>query len=190
MKNIFLLLLLTISCRSYTQQTIVPIRTYTDIPENAGYYVKDTNDELQAFVGTWRGTWNNKTLLITFSKIINKYDTSFKYNRDYIVGKFKTLDSTGNILFDNTSLSDNDAKIEGIGFQNITDNYIMSYTDNDLCGLGGTVYITFANANKTQVNISFQQRSQVIDSRCYFHGWQAADRPKPLPKSDIILTKQ
>ena len=182
--------LFIISCKSYTQQTIVPIRTYTDIPENAGYYMKDTNNELSSFVGTWTGTWNNKTLIIIFSKILNKYDETFKYSRDYIVGKFKTLDSNGNILFDNTSLSDNDAKIIGIGFEKITDKYTMSYTDSDICNIGGSVDMTFANITKTQLNFEFDQWNQVIDTDCYFHGWSQADRPEPLPKVNIVLTKQ
>jgi len=190
MKNIILLLLLAISCRSYTQQTIVPLRTYTDIPENAGYYRKDTNNELQAFEGTWKATWNNKTIFITFKKIINKYNTAMKYNEDIIIGKFKTVDSNGSILFDNTLVSDNDAKIEGTGFQNITDKYLMYYVDNDLCGITGDIELTFVNTAKTQLNFSYHQDSMVLTSSCYFHGWPAADRPKPLPKGDIVLTKQ
>jgi len=190
MKNILLLLFFVISCKSYTQQTIVPLRTYTDIPENAGYYKKDTNNELQAFEGTWKGTWNNKTIFITFQKIVNKYDGTFKYNRDYIAGKFKTLDGNGNILFDNTFLSGNEAKIEGIGFQNITDKYLMIYVDNDLCGMSGGIEMTFANTAKTQLNIYFDQRNQILDTDCYFYNYSPDQYPEPLPKDEIVLTKQ
>ena len=66
----------------------------------------------------------------------------------------------------------------------------MYYVDNDLCGIAGDIDLTFANTAKTQLNFSYNQESRIFDSRCYFHGWPAADRPKPLPKSDIILTKQ
>jgi hypothetical protein len=190
MKNILLLLFFVISCKSYTQQTIVPLRTYTDIPEDAGYYMKDTNNELSAFEGTWKGTWNNKTLFITFKKVTNKYNTALKYHADIIIGKFKTVDNNGNILFNNTQLVDNEAKIEGTGFQNITDKYLMWYVDNDLCGLSGDIEITFANAARTQLNFYFHQDNQVLTSDCYFHGWPQANRPAPLPKDNIVLTKQ
>ncbi|MDF2553787.1 MAG: hypothetical protein K0R77_3062 [Chryseobacterium sp.] len=190
MKNILLLLFFVISCRSYTQQTIVPLRTYTDIPEDAGYYMKDTNDELSAFEGTWKGTWNNKTLFITFKKIIYRYNTTLKYHADIIIGKFKTVDSNGNILFNNLQLTDNDAKVRGVGFQNITNKYIMSYTDNDICGMSGTIYISFANAAKTQLNIYFDQRNQILDTDCYFYNYSPDQYPEPLPKDNIILTKQ
>lgn len=184
-----------ISCKSFpqsncSQYTILPLRTYTDIPEDQCYYLKDTNNELQAFVGTWKGTWNGKTIFITFKKKITQYDTTLKYNSDFIIGKFKTLDSSGNILFNNLQIADDDAKVFGIGFQNVTDKYILSYIDNDLCGMTGTIYLAFANTTKTQLHLSFHQRNQVLTSDCFFHGWPEADRPEPLPKPDIILTKQ
>jgi hypothetical protein len=195
MKNIILLLVLMISCKSFpqsncSQYTILPLRTYTDIPEDQCYYLKDTNNELQAFVGTWKGTWNGKTIFITFKKITNKYNDTLKYNTDIIIGKFKTIDSNGNILFDNSTLSDDQSKIRGGNYQNVTNKYLMSYRDKDICRMNGTIYLTFANIAKTQLNFSFQQYNQVLTSDCYFHGWPEADRPEPLPKSNIILTKQ
>ena len=150
MKNTILLLLIMISCKSFpqacTQYTVVPLRTFTEIPKNECYYLKDTNNELSAYEGTWKGNWNNKTIYITLKKMTNVYDNSFRFNLDNLVGKFKTLDINGSILFDNTTLPDNQAKIFGIGFHHITDKYHMSYTDNDLCGIGGSVKISFANA--------------------------------------------
>ena len=59
MKNIIYLLMLTIifSCKAQTY----PLRTYgIKIPQNA--YLKDTNNELPSYEGTWKGTWNNKVI--------------------------------------------------------------------------------------------------------------------------------
>jgi len=53
------------SCPSYT---IVPLRTFTDIPEDQCYYVKDTENELIDYEGTWMGTWDNKTLFISLKR--------------------------------------------------------------------------------------------------------------------------
>jgi hypothetical protein len=194
MKTIFLLLLLMISCKSFpqsncSQYTIVPLRTFTDIPENECYYLKDTNNELQNYEGTWKGIWNNKTVLITFKTLMNEYDNTLKYNTDNLMGKFKTLDSSNNILFDNTSLTFENAKIFGMGFQKVTDKYLMFYVDKDLCGYNGDIEISFANTAKTQLNFSFHEEEVFIDTDCYFYGLPQADRPKPLPEN-IILTKQ
>ena len=76
MKNLFLIIILftlTISCKAQTY----PLRTFTQIPQNA--YLKDTNNELQYYVGTWKGSWNNKTIYITLKKITNQYNTNLKY---------------------------------------------------------------------------------------------------------------
>ncbi|MEG1777824.1 MAG: DUF6705 family protein, partial [Angelakisella sp.] len=80
-------------------------------------YEKDTDNELSAYEGTWKGIWNNRTIFVTLKKITNKYDNHFKYYRDYLIGKFKVLDNNGNILFDNTNLADDKAKIFGSGFR-------------------------------------------------------------------------
>lgn len=60
MKNLILLLFIAISCKSFTQSTftqytIVPMRTFIDIPENQCYYMKDTDNELNDYEGTWKG---------------------------------------------------------------------------------------------------------------------------------------
>ncbi len=183
-----------ISCKSYPQsncQTIitVPFRTY-NISDKECHYFKDTNNELPAYEGTWKGSWNNKTLFITFTKMTNVYSDALEYNRDYLAGNFKTLDNNGNILFNNFNLPNNEAKIRGINFQETTNKYLMSYTDNDICGIGGSVKISFANAAKTQLNIDFDQDRQIIDTDCYFYNYPPSQYPEPLPKTNIVLTKQ
>lgn len=194
MKNIIFLLLIIISCKSYPQSNCqatitVPFRTY-NISNKECYYFKDTNNELPDYEGTWTGVWNNKTLFITFTKMTNIYSDALEYNRDYLAGKFTTLNSNGNILFNNSYLQNNQAKIRGINFQEITNKYLMSYTDNDICGIGGSIKISFANAAKTQLNFDFDQDHQIIDTDCYFHGYPPSQYPEPLPKTNIVLTKQ
>jgi hypothetical protein len=193
MKNIFLILFIAISCKSFTQSnctqyTIVPLRTFTDIPEDQCYYEKDTNNELPSYEGIWKGTWNGKTIYITFKKIINQYDNIFKYNEDFLIGKFKVLDAGGNILFDNTLLPDQQAKITGGGFRKTDDKYSIRYFDRDLCGMHGFGKISFANAAKTQLQWEYYYRDQTIFSTCFFYG--ASSYPEPLPAQNIILTKQ
>lgn len=50
------------------QQLIIPLRTHTDIPQDQCYYMKDTDNELKNYTGTWMGTRNNKTFYVTFKK--------------------------------------------------------------------------------------------------------------------------
>ncbi|REC51653.1 hypothetical protein DRF62_16815 [Chryseobacterium piscium] len=214
MKNILKIIMVLISIFAFSQNhgnwvpidscptyTIVPLRTYTDIPENQCYYMKDINNELQDYVGTWKGTWDNKTLFITFKKIANRYNQHFKYNEDLLIAKFKVTDSNGTILFDNTSDSDNIAKIIGSGFaiigakagpdKDIGGKYTMLYHDESLCNLRGSIYVNFANTAKTQIQFEFNQRKRYIFPECYFYNYPESQYPRPLPNADsLILTKQ
>lgn len=146
MKNIFLLVLviITISCRAQTY----PLRTYR-INFSKNSYVTDTNNELPQYEGVWKATWNNKTIFIAFKKIKLYLDHNIgsEYYKDVLIAKFKVLDNSGNILFDNTNVADNKAKIEGGTFRKKDDKYSFSYIDNDLCGITGYIMINFTDSS-------------------------------------------
>jgi len=190
MKNILLisLFIFTFSCKA---QQVYPLRTYNlaEFPKDS--YLKDTNNELLQYEGTWKGTWNNKTIFITFKKI--KYYKSFldyrAYDADILVGKFRVLDNNGNILFDNTNLTDDNAKIKGSNFRKLDDKYSFIYIDPDLCHTSGSGRISFTDTTKTQLEWKYSQDFNLIDKTCFFHGLPQSERPEPLPMN-IILTKQ
>ncbi|WP_431610574.1 DUF6705 family protein [Chryseobacterium sp. 'Rf worker isolate 10'] len=183
MKNFFLFILLSITISCSAQ--VYPLRTFTDIPENS--YLKDTNNELPNYEGIWKGIWENKTILITFKKINNKYDNILKRNRDYLIGKFKVIDSNnGNVLFDNTTLPDEQAKIQGTRFRKEDDRYSLFYIDKDLCGATGSIRINFTDASKTKLNWQYFYRNEIISSSCQYYNTSI---PQALPK-EIVLTKQ
>ena len=177
----------------------VPLRTY-NVPENECYYLKDTMDELKDYEGTWKGTWDNKTLYITFKKLTGKYDIYLEYYMDFLIAKFKVLDSNGNILFDNTADPDNEAKIEGSTFaeigaksgpnRDIGGKYSLLYFDESLCDLWGGIYINFSNPQKTQMQFDFNQKRRVIFPDCYYYNYPTSQYPRPLPNQEIVLTKQ
>ncbi|WP_335621882.1 DUF6705 family protein [Chryseobacterium camelliae] len=182
MKNVLLFILFTVTI-SCTAQTY-PLRTFTDIPENA--YLKDTNNELPAYEGTWKGTWDNKTIFIYFKKINKKYNENLKYYKDLLIARFKVLDSNGNILFDNTNLTDDKAKIWGGKFKKVDDKYSLIYIDPDLCSTSGSIYINFTDSTKTKLDWKYFYTNEIITSDCPYYN---TGIPQPLPK-EIILTKQ
>jgi hypothetical protein len=185
MKNTFviLLFLFTVSCKSQTY----PLRTYTNVPDNS--YLKDIPNELNDYVGTWNSSWNNKTIQLTISKEVNKYNSGLDVYIDCLVMKFKVTDLNGNVLFDNLSLTNNDAKIKGLNFKNGSDKYVFSYVDADLCMRSGYISIIFTNAAKTQINWKFSESENWIDSDCFYYNYPVSQRPDPLPKT-AIFTKQ
>jgi hypothetical protein len=186
MKKIFYLttmILITISCNAQTY----PLRTFIDIPENS--YLKDTNNELQYYGGTWKGEWNGKKIYLTFNKITNQYDDTFKYYRDFLVARFKVTDLNGSVLYDNTNLPDNNVKIQGLKFRKLDDKYSFIYIDEDLCSRSGNILINFTDSTKTKLEWKYSQSENWINKDCFYHGWAQADVPQPLP-NNIILTKQ
>lgn len=187
MKNIFLFILFifTLSCKAQQIYTLRP--TEIDLPENS--YQKDTNNELPYYEGDWTGVWNNKTILITFKKLTYKYDNNTKRYRDYLIGKFIVKDINGNVLFNNTNLSDDQAKIEGISFRKYGNKYSLIYIDPDLCHTTGSAKISFTDDTKTKLEWKYSQDFNLIDKTCFFHGLPQSQRPEPLP-SNIILKKQ
>lgn len=184
MKNTFLFILLSIALSCKAQQIYSLRPTEIDLPENS--YEKDTNNELQDYAGAWKGTWDNKTILVTFKKITNKYDNSLKRYRDYLIGKFIVKDSNGDILFDNTNLADDDAKIHGVSFRKYGDKYSLYYNDSELCNTTGSISIEFTNPTKTTLDWKYFYRNEIITADCPYYNTSI---PQPLPK-EIILIKQ
>jgi len=183
MKNIILILLIlfTFSCKSQTY----PLRTYTDIPDNS--YLKDVNNELPNYVGTWKTMWNNKTIYIYISEEINKYNSSLNIYMDYLIIKFKVTDVTGIILFDNTNLSNDDAKIFGSNFKGGTDKYSLGYSDDDLCGKWGFIQINFTDSTKTQLKWSYSEQENWLEPDCFYYNYPLNQRPEPLPNNAIFI---
>ncbi|SMC33612.1 DUF6705 family protein [Chryseobacterium sp. YR221] len=185
MKNLFLFIFFSVSIFFKAQQIYSLRPSEIDLPENS--YQKDTNNELPYYEGTWKGIWDNKIIYVTFKKLSNKYDNNFKHYKDYLIGKFKVLDNNGSILFDNTSLTDDNAKINGVSFRKYGDKYSLIYVDPDLCNTSGGIAINFIDSSKTQLNWKLTLGSNMITTDCQYYN--TTPFPQALPK-EIILTKQ
>ncbi|MFP3831691.1 DUF6705 family protein [Chryseobacterium sp. SIMBA_028] len=184
MKNKFLIVLFFVGIFCNAQQIFSLRPTETSLPE--GSYQKDTNNELPDYEGTWKGIWNSKTIFVTFKKLIQQPVPNLNYYKDYLVGKFKIIDANGSILFDNTNISDSQAKIKGLSFKRYGDRYMLSYVDPDLCNRNGSVTLKFTDSSKTQINWNLYFGSNMITSDCQYYN---TDIPDSLPE-EIILTKQ
>ncbi|HCA09933.1 DUF6705 family protein [Chryseobacterium sp.] len=185
MKNLFLFILFCVSISCKAQ--IYPLRTYTEVPANA--YIQDINNELIPYEGTWKGTWNGKTVYIYLKRFKN-YFTHLEnnpYYNDILVGKFKIQDSSGTILFDSSNLTDENAKIKGSRFFSAPNTrYTLNYIDSDFCNTSGNVSISFTDTTKTKLSWNLNFRSNMITTDCQYYN---TGIPEVLPK-EILLTKQ
>ncbi|SDD87863.1 DUF6705 family protein [Riemerella columbipharyngis] len=186
MKKVILITTLFVAClckaQTYTLRT-----TGVKFPKDS--YVKDTNNELPEYEGTWKGTWGGKMIYLTFKKIkyYNWFLNDRAYYRDMLIGKFKVLDQNNKILFDNTNVSDNDARIKGFGFMKTGGKYLLGYIDEDICYMNGRITIYFTDNTKKKLQWDFYEGDNLITPDCRYY--KAKEFPQPLPKS-IVLTKQ
>ena len=90
MKNI-LLTLITITAFSCKSQIIPQNNAYVNIPQGA--YIKDTQNFLDNFVGTWYYQNGNEQFTITITKELHyNYDSWYE---DILIGEYKYVNSSG-----------------------------------------------------------------------------------------------
>lgn len=182
------MLIFAMSCRA---QTIVPVEKIMDyivagngIPDDT--YLKDVNNLLGKYVGTWKGTFggNNYTFYIT--KYTSKLD---KVTHDELLIRYLITTSNGSILEDTRNLPDDGAYvIEGDYFSKDTTYYVLNYAGkNSQCGNKGTVFIRMKNATNTEMHLSFEP-DKIMISEDVCPEFKLAELT--LPKGGMRLTKQ
>ncbi|PRA97608.1 hypothetical protein CQ046_20985 [Chryseobacterium sp. MYb7] len=191
MRQLLLLFLtvITVFCKAQ----IYPLNTSpSDIPDNA--YLKDTNNELDKYVGLWKGTWNGKTLFLELKKI-KSYSSvpgdTHPYYRDEIRGERKIINSNGVVEIDRISNFGNDgAEFWGMGI-NLKNGLqkTLTFSPKNMCRKAATLIIT--NFTPTQMTLHFEYLPSFYDDTCQHNAYveQNNDFPMNFPK-DIVLTKQ
>ena len=196
MKNIFLticVLIFTISCKAQVIGTLEQFEECSKRP-NRGIdgcpdldnitYVKDTNNRLDQFVGTWKGTYGGKSYEIKFTKELKYGDDDIKWDR--VFGKVLIKDSKGNILHNtlNSQLSDT-GLLRGGNFQSRV--YVMGFVANAECNDSGDVFVEVRKNNPNEISLYFDRDKTWYDARkC-----PNFDTYVPLlPQDKMTLTKQ
>lgn len=185
MKKIFytIALLFTIAI-SHAQ--IVPVEKKIDYrlagkgtPE--GIYFKDVNNLFDKFIGTWKGTMNNKkyTFIITKVKEVHNKRTTERLMMRHLI-----TDLSGAVISDDTTAS---VQIIGDCFNKNPIFYDFFYTgENAKCGLSGKVRIR--NINLTTLNLILTPNTEWFAYDQYCPGGKRAEQI--LPTEYITLTKQ
>lgn len=191
MKNILLILIsiFGISCKAQ----IYPLNTSpSDIPNNA--YIKDTNNELDKYVGLWKGIWNGKSLFLELKKVKTSSSIpgdTHPYFKDRILGERKVIAFNGTIEIDRISnFGIEGTEFSGIGtsLKNTNWKQILFFPKN-MCNKSATLDITSFTGN--QMTLHFEYLPSIIDENCQHNAYvdQYGDFPINFPK-DITLTKQ
>jgi hypothetical protein len=190
-KIIFLgcVLLFAISCKA---QSIVPVERKIDyiIAENGipeGTYLKDVNNLLSKYVGTWKGTYAGKTYTLYITNYTYK---PLKVTYDLLLTRYLITSSDGTILEDTRNLLDaSPYVIEGDYFSKDLASYASNYIGkNSRCGNKGTTFFHMKNSTNTLMSFAFEpDKIMISEDTC--PGLKLADLT--FSKNDIMmLTKQ
>jgi len=190
MKNIIFIVIL-FSQSLYSQE--YPLRTSpSEVPVNA--YIKDLNNELNKFVGLWKGNWNGKTVYLELRKV-KTYSSipgdTHPYYFDEIVGERKIINSNGVVEIDRISNFGSDGtEFNGIGksIKPAGRDRLFFYPRN-MCRKQATLDIT--NFTASQMTLHFEYLPSFVDENCAHNAYvdQYGDFPINFPK-DITFTKQ
>ena len=86
----------TIACNS---QQILPLKT-SDFNTPTNSYFKDLNNDLDFYIGTWKGNFQGKTVTVVITKDLKRPYESWGKNffTDVLIVKYEVKDSVGNSL--------------------------------------------------------------------------------------------
>ncbi|MBW8358616.1 MAG: hypothetical protein K0M63_02300 [Weeksellaceae bacterium] len=186
MKKIQVLILLglfmfCISCKAQTLPLNTPL---WDIPANS--YVKDLNNELLPYVGTYKATYQGHEITLFITKTDNMLVKSAKKNffQDALVVKYIVKNSIGIILQDTQNINNLNIKFYSFGTDPTKNIVDFSYSGTNCNVGGGLVYLKRINA--TQLSWDYQPQ-EGGDDNCP----PGTDTTVYLPDVDnLIFTKQ
>ncbi len=194
MKKIYLQLILLILSISVEAQVIISLEqaeaylgTPDGIPEGITY-IKDINNRLPKFVGTWIGASDGKIIELHLNQFLHLPENSDGFKLDQIAGRLLIKDqNTGIVLYNTLNVTNNEETwLEGHYF--INNSYVMIFSNkNDTyCMDSGEVYLSLDNAMLTNMNLNFYRTQDIyIEGSC-----PNFDTYIPILPKNIQLVKQ
>lgn len=191
MKNILILIISFISISLYSQQ-VYPLNAYIeDVPTDS--YFKDLDDELNPYIGLWKGNWNGKTVYLEFRKVKTYIGPIGKgIYKDKILGERKIVETNGTVSIDRISnFNEQSPEFNGLKEKFSNPSQKQLYFMTGICGKTANIDITFLDTAKIQINLHLIYNPSYIDETCPYYNsvMQGNDYPINFPK-DIVLTKQ
>ncbi|WP_170148968.1 DUF6705 family protein [Chryseobacterium defluvii] len=179
-------LVLTMSLVSCKAQTLPLNTAFSTIPNGA--YLKDTNNELAPYIGTYKANFNGNEITLYITKQENKLEESShkNYYMDALIVKYIVKNSSGTILQDTQNNNTYNIKLYSISTRTAQNAVNLAYSGTN-CNVGwGKVILKKINSNQ----ISWEYKPNDITT--------TADKCPPtldttiyLPETkDLIFTKQ
>jgi hypothetical protein len=186
---ITLTILIAFSCKS---QIIPQNNAYVEIPNNA--YIKDTQNFLDNFVGTWHYQNGNEQFTITLAKVLH-HDYGSWYE-DILIGEYKYIDSNSTTLVN--TLSDINTPSIHHNISGATSLVRLEYPKCPECDTGEyRIKSFFYDPDRKYQNIAIVFRSisaTQIKIKLYRSGISATNDPNApdemrIPEGEYLMNK-
>lgn len=169
------------------QQGTTPLKSISELDEDFildnNLYVKDINNELDQFLGTWKGSVNNKNYEFKIEKHIDNANI-FEFKIDVLVIRYVVKENNETIINTLSLPINSNSIIYGLDYKS-PDGYRFSYTGDDFdCGQSGQVAIRKIDENSMKLILlpdHILLRTDLCPDGYTTH---------VLPVSSIVLNKQ
>lgn len=183
-KILIILVLFVISSNMYAQIEIdMAGESIKDDTKNGTYYMKDVNDYLLPYTGTWKYIDGNKEFRITLTKVIKYHvliqDYNIDYYKDGLIIQYEKYEN-GILIYNSLQSTHPAAAIKEFG------NLRMSFKDYGRNGCMFPVDLMLIPIGNNQYNLKFKiDRFEARNT--YFQ--QHPNEPYFSVPNDIIMTK-
>ncbi len=188
---ILIILPLLISMYCCSAQQIIPLEDFLNYRDNEievpdGTYFKDVNGLLNKFVGTWKGSLNNKNYEFRVEKHYREAEvTHLKYDKLRI--RYKIFSGSGVLIEDTTNLPEDSIYILMGLYISKLGGYVLFYQGKEtLCGQKGNVFISVYGSNNEKMQLYLYPDNEFIDSDTCPN----REAAQILPTDPIELLKQ
>lgn len=184
MKNILIVVLLIVTITSCKAQ-IIAVENFEDYPYELpdGAYIKDVNNVLDKYVGTWKGSYDNKNYefrIIKFTEVNTKY--SLNYKEDMLLMRYKITSSSGTVLANTLSLPNDSPYIIRGDYLAKSGPYVLGYVGlQGDCGQNGNIFMSVYNTTETKMKLFLNVHGEM--SEC-----TTGPAPQIIPTDWIDLT--
>ena len=192
MKHILKIACLFITINVSCQVTqIVPLHTI-DYPNGA--YLKDIDNQLPYFVGTWEGTVNNIKYTFEFTlfpQVLIDYENGIYWYRDELVAKYQAISLTTNqILYSNLDATNYEDYMISESSIWQDQQFFFFYIDEDNCFNSAEFNLVKNLNNLNEITYKgFELTGFGSPMGCPEYDSQD-DIPIFLPTTEFVLTKQ
>lgn len=186
LKNTLLAITLTLTAISCKAQ-IIAVENYHNYNKELddGAYIKDINNVLNKFVGTWKGTYNNKNYEFRIVKNTKNFKTRPSIKKDEVLMCYKITDNNGTIIENTLTLTNDSPFVMKNGYIDRDGGYVFSYIGRDVaCGQNGWVFTQVYGNNNKKLQLFLQVEGENYPS-C-----TTGEAKQILPTKSIELNKQ